>query len=252
MGYLKAAIAGVVAIIVWQPADALACACAGPVPSSLATRHADIVFVGTVSRIDRPLPLSTSRMNADGSTTVTVGINSGGPDRVFFEVAHVYKGLQVPQLALSRGNTTCDMPFKEGEKWIVYAEDSGETRAFGCSRTRLYADGAQDVIYLENAERRRAQGLVYGEVLRRRDTASGNVLSALEEPLRVVAANASGRYVTTTDRWGPFEVVLPPGDFEIWVERSDKPVAARRVIHVDNAADLRLHLIVEYDDARHQ
>lgn len=91
---------------------------------------------------------------------------------------------------------------------------------------------------------------MYGDVLRHRDGASGDGLYALFEPLRVIAANASWRFSTTTDRWGPFELVLPPGDFEIWVERSEKPVAPRRPVHVENAADVRLQLIVEYPDTQ--
>ena len=91
---------------------------------------------------------------------------------------------------------------------------------------------------------------MYGEVLRHRDGASGEGLYALIEPLRVIAANASQRLSTTTERWGQFELVLPPGDFEIWVERSEKPVARLHSIHIENGADVRLRLIVEYPDTQ--
>jgi hypothetical protein len=240
----------VVAVTLCRPANAIACGCGGPVPSSLAARSADVIFVGSVARVDHPQPFVTSHQNADGSVSTTVNANSG-PDLVVFDVVHVYKGPQVTQLGLVRGNTSCDMPFMAGEKWIVYGEDTiGGVRAFGCSRTRLYSDGEQDVIYLENRQARRRQGIVYGYVLRHRDGASGDGLNALVEPLRVIAANASWRFSTTTDRWGPFELVLPPGDFEIWVERSEKPVAPRRPVHVENAADVRLQLIVEYPDTQ--
>jgi hypothetical protein len=37
----------------WRPAPAAACGCAGTIPSSTAARNADVVFVGTVTRIDR-------------------------------------------------------------------------------------------------------------------------------------------------------------------------------------------------------
>jgi len=239
----------VVATMVWRPANAIACSCGGPVPSSLAARRADVVFVGTVTRIDHPLPVVASHQNADGSVTATVNINSGGPDLVLFDVERVFKGPQVTQVGLVRGNTSCDMPFMADEKWIVYAEEIiGGIRALGCSRSRPYPDGSQDVIYLENTQAGQPQGIVYGEVLRRRDGAPGEELHALVEPLRVVAANASQRLSTTTERWGQFELVLPPGDFEIWVERSEKPVAPRHPIHIENGADVRLRLIVEYPD----
>jgi hypothetical protein len=143
----------VVAVTLCRPANAIACGCGGPVPSSLAARSADVIFVGSVARVDHPQPFVTSHQNADGSVSTTVNANSG-PDLVVFDVVHVYKGPQVTQLGLVRGNTSCDMPFMAGEKWIVYGEDTiGGVRALGCSRTRLYSDGEQDVIYLENSRR---------------------------------------------------------------------------------------------------
>jgi hypothetical protein len=53
------------------------------------------------------------------------------------------------------------------------------------------------------------------------------------------------KFTMTTDPWGPFELVLPPGDFQVWVERGDKPVAPKRAVHVENGADLELQLVVE-------
>jgi hypothetical protein len=60
----------------WRPTPAAACGCGGTVSSSTAARSADVVFVGTVTRIDRPQPIS--RHNADGS--VSVDVNTAGPD----------------------------------------------------------------------------------------------------------------------------------------------------------------------------
>jgi hypothetical protein len=74
-------------------------------------------------------------------------------------------------------------------------------------------------------------------------------MHVLPEPLQVVAANPTQRFSTTTERWGPFELVLPPGDFEVWVERGQKAVAPRRTVHVENGADVKLQLLVEYSDA---
>ena len=226
-----------------HPAAATACGC-GPALSSVA-HHADVVFVGRVARIDHPTP--TFHQNADGS--ITFDSSSAGPDVVLFDIAHVYKGPQVDQLVLRRWNGSCDPPFMTGESWVVYAEEIlGGFRALTCSRTRLHHDAAQDVIYLANFEAGRPQGIVFGEVLRYRDGSGGIGLHGLLEPLQVIATDGMHTFSASTDRWGPFELVLPPGEFEIWVERDHRPVAPRRAVHVQNGVDLRLLMRVEYSD----
>ena len=101
------------------------------------------------------------------------------------------------------------------------------------------------IVYLRGAEAKRPQGIVYGERRRAPDRAN-NVGHAVLEPLQVIAASATQKFTTTTDPWGPFQLVLPPGDFEVWVERREKPVAEKRVVHVENGADVRIQLQAEY------
>jgi hypothetical protein len=236
------------ALNVWRPASAEACSCGGTVPSSLAARQAEVVFVGTVEWIERPAPVSHSLQNADG--TVTVTIESGfGRARVVFDVEHVFKGPSSPQIAVMQGGWTCDLPFQNGEKWLVYGREGiGGVTAEICMRTRLVSEAEQDLRYLRNAEAGRLQGIVYGDVFWRRSGPSGQGLYALSEPLQVTAANASSSFVTAADRWGPFELVLPPGDYLVWVERGGKAVSRRSAVHVAHGADTRLQLIVEYPD----
>jgi hypothetical protein len=229
----------------WRPAVAAACGCGGTVSSSTAARSADFVFVGTVTRIDSPQPIS--RHNTDGSFSVDV--SAAGPDLVIFDVAHVFKGPPGPQIGVARGNSSCDLPFKGGEEWLVYGHEAiGGIATDPCSRSRLSVAGPQDLAYLQGVEAGRPQGIVFGDVLRRREGPSGVTLSA-PEPLQVIAANMTQKFTVTPDRWGPFELVLPPGDFEVWVERRGKPVAPKRVVHVQNGADVKLQLVVEYSDA---
>jgi hypothetical protein len=231
-----------------RPAPAAACSCGGTIPTSVAAQRADVVFVGTVTRIDRPQ--SISRQNADGS--VTVDVNGVGPNLVLFDIAHVYKGpaLSLSEIAVVQGNSSCDFPFQTSQVWLVYgAEGIGGITTYGCSRTRLNSEASQDLVYLKGAEAKRPQGIVYGEVFRQGDGPGDTRLHALPDRLQVVAANRTQRFTTTTGRWGPFELVLPPGDFEVWVERGQKAVAPRRTVHVENGAEVKLQLLVEYSDA---
>jgi hypothetical protein len=96
------------------------------------------------------------------------------------------------------------------------------------TRLRTEAEASQDLAYLEGLEQGRQQGIMYGDVLRRILGADGQpALQALFEPLQVIAVGAGRRLEITTDRWGPYQLVLPPGDFEIGVERAGRDVAPR-------------------------
>lgn len=73
-------------------------------------------------------------------------------------------------------------------------------------------------------------------------------LQALFEPLQVYAIGPGGRFQVTTDRWGPYQLVLPPGEFQVWVERGGRPVAGQQTISVEHSAEKRLMLVFEYKD----
>jgi hypothetical protein len=234
-------------LALFWPTAAAACGCGGTISTLAAAERAGVVFVGTVSRIDSPPP-SDARYSTDGS--VSVNSSAAGPDVVLFTVARVFKGPPVSELAVLRGNSSCDFPFTTGEEWLVYGDEAiGGITAYKCSRTRLTASATQDLVYLRGGDARRPQGILYGEVLRRRDGPDGVTLLGRFEPLQVIAANMTQKFTTTTEPWGPFELVVPPGDFEVWVERSQKIVAPNRVIHVKNGAEVKLQLLVEYSDA---
>jgi hypothetical protein len=242
-----ASLVPVVLLAIFWPTPALACGCGGTISTLTAAERAGVVFVGTVSRIDSPPP-SNARYNADGS----VGVNSSaaGPDFVLFDVVRVFKGPLVPEVGVLRGNSTCDFPFRTGEEWLVYGDEAiGGITAYKCSRTRLTVSATQDLVYLRGVDARRPQGILYGEVLRRGDGPDGVTRSALFEPLQVIAANMTQKFTTTTEPWGAFELVVPPGDFDVWVERREKIVAPKRVVHVNNGAEVKVQLLVAYSTA---
>jgi hypothetical protein len=98
--------------------------------------------------------------------------------------------------------------------------------------------------YLEGSERQRPQGIVFGSVLRRGSDAGGQpALHALVEPLDVVAVGVGRRHVARTDAAGPFQIVLPPGSFELSVERQGQPVSSRQGVRVEVDAEQRPTLI---------
>ncbi len=201
------------------------------------------MFVGTVVAVEGSRPWSHA--NADGS--ISGGLRTE-PPTVTFEVTHVFRGRPEQRLVVVGDRGDCDVPFKQGEAWLVYARArDGRVTTDKCTRTRLRAEAAQDLAYLEGLEQQRQQGIVHGEVLRRIVGADGRpALQALFEPLQVIAAGLGRRVEITTDKWGPYQLVLPPGDFEVWVERGGRIVMPRQMVRVDHATDRRLTLVVDY------
>jgi hypothetical protein len=230
-----------------RPSLAEACGCTGVGPSSAALTAADLVFVGTVTTVEESKPSSPVR--AGGSSS---GALRAQPVFATFNVAHVFRGSATRQVVVAGDGSDCDEPFQQGEAWLVYAQTrDGRVTTDKCTRTRLRAKASQDLVYLEGVEQRRALAVVYGEVLRRIVGADGRpALQALFESLQVVAIRAGRRFETTTDMWGPYEIVLPPGDFEIWVERAGRPVAPRQTVRVGDGMSRRLLLPGEYPSPR--
>ena len=89
-------------------------------------------------------------------------------------------------------------------------------------------DAQADVRYLESREQGVKVGVIFGNVFRRCvDRDRRPQLCAPEDSLEVVAVGAGQRISVTTDRFGPFQIVLPPGAFEIWLERNGKRLSTK-------------------------
>ena len=227
------------------PSKAQACSCGGTSSSLAAVTGADLIFVGTVATVQRPTP--RSQRNPGGSVGVALG---PGPVLATFDVAHTYLGTAERQVVIAGNGTDCDEPFEQGEVWLVYARARhGQFATSKCTRTRPRARASSDLVYLDALERKRPHGIVYGDVLRRIVRADGQpALQGLFEPLQVVAVGGGRRTELTTDPGGPYQLVLPPGDYDIWVEHTGRPVAAKQSVRIAEGADQRLALVADYRD----
>jgi hypothetical protein len=244
LGALMVAVGGLT-----HPPAAEACACAGTSSSVVALKTADVVFLGAVAQVDDAFK-AMSRMNADGSSSVGVATK---PAATTFDVLHVFHDVAARQVVIVADGTDCDVPFREGAVWLVYGETrDGRLRTHKCTRTRLREEAASDLAYLEGLEEHRPQGVVSGDVFRRVAGVDGQpALKALFEPLQVIAVSGDRRIEVTTDKWGPFQIVVPPGDYEVWVERAGRAVAQRQAVHLADGTDRQLMLIAEYRDGAH-
>jgi len=69
--------------------------------------------------------------------------------------------------------------------------------------------------------------------------------------LQVRAVSATASYATTTERWGPFQLVLPPGDYQVWVERAGEAVSPRSAVRIEPGVDVKLQLVAEFQEFEH-
>jgi hypothetical protein len=230
------------AALLTVPSSAEACSCGGTIPSSVAFRASTVVFVGTVERVDPPQ--RWSRTNADGSITSL----ESGPEVVTFAVTRGFRGVAETRVRIKRISGTCDIAFGLEETWLVYAsEEGGDITASLCSRTRLLADAGEDLKYLVGLALGTPQGLVYGDVFQQIIGPDGRPAQrALFEVLQVIAVGTAGRFAAVTDRWGPYQVVHPPGEFEIWVERKGLPVTAPVAVRISDGDERRIAFSAQF------
>jgi hypothetical protein len=210
-----------------QPSPAEACGCGGGASLSLHVTSATAVFVGTVE-------------------TVTGGMPQ--PIVATFSVAKAYRGALGQPAVVSGDGTNCDIAFAKGVTYLVYAkEHAGMLLTHKCTRTRSLSGAAEDVRYLDNLTAGRPQVLVYGDVFRGIIQPDGSAArQALFEPLEVVAVSARGRRSVITDQWGPYQIVLAPGDYELWVERRGQRVTAPEKLLLRAGEERRLSFTAQY------
>jgi hypothetical protein len=228
---------------IWSPRTAEACGCGGTTPSPVAFRHSAAVFVGRVNAVKTPPPPTGT--NPDGS--VWGSVTPAGPSIVTFEIRRVFRGSIREQAVLNAGHTTCDFLFRPSEIWLIYAlEEDGVLSTHKCLRTRLVSEAPEDLRYLDGLLEGRPQALLSGNVFERTITPDGAPApGALFETLDVVATGGGQRFRTKTDRWGPYQLVLPPGEFEVWVERGGRRVTPTSTIRVRNGDEQTLAFTAE-------
>jgi hypothetical protein len=203
-----------------------ACGCAGGAPLSLHVKGTTVIFAGTVESVTGGMPR---------------------PIVATFSVAKVYRGSLKQRAVVSGDGTDCDWNFVKGETYLVYAtEHAGVLLTHECTRTRALAEAGEDVRYLDNLAAHRPQVLVYGDVFRGMREPDGSLARyALSERLEVVATSNRGRQSVTTDQWGPYQIVLAPGEYELWVERRGQPVTKRQKLRLRAGEERRLSFTVE-------
>ena len=198
------------------PDASLACSCAGSLGSPAGYNLASDVFIGRVVEIYRPQLEMTH--NKDGSVSVSF---SSKPGFVRLSVEKSYKGDQGTEVRLPLNGTTCGHNFVVGEEYLIYADrKDGELRTGMCTRTRLLSKATSDIKYMEALQRDEPQATVYRYVLKEFFDQEGKMgLQTPFEEFMVIAKSEDLRVEVVSEASGEYEIALPPGKYEVWVER---------------------------------
>jgi hypothetical protein len=214
----------VAASVVALPSVAKACGGSGLVPTPVALKAVTVVFLGTVEKVTERRP-----QGLVATFLITKAYRGAGQRRI---------------------NVTgyCDAAFSQGVAYLVYAEEyGGELMTTPHHRTRPQSAATEDVRYLDNQLAGRPQAVVFGEVYRRITGPDGSPARQTPfETLNVVAVGSQERRSVFTDRWGPYQIVLIPGEYEFWVERGGRRVTRPQRLRVASGDERQLSFTATY------
>lgn len=199
----------VLTVLMSASPSARACVC-GAIEPDAAYQNAFLVFTGTVEKVTE----LTREIAHDGKRALT---SDGRLVRITAE--EYFKGTGGSEIELRGSNTSCDIGFEAGKRYMVYASQDGQTGALGafsCSRTRLLDDYTRaDISYLRRAARGERPTMLYGFAFKNTaDSAKRGEPEPLE--LTVTVEGEGKRLEFRTDARGYFETFdLPPGSYRI-------------------------------------
>jgi carboxypeptidase family protein len=207
-------------LCVGSPGIAAACECFG-LPICATTWAADLVFVGTATKISEPSP---------------------GVEETEFVVEEWLRGERVEATITLRSEgigLSCEYDFTQKVKYLVMAvRRAGVWKASGCGGTRPFPGAISDLNEIRDALRSRAPGTVSGEIFfdefpDERVGGSVPIVGA-----RVTLQAGRDRRSVTTDEHGAFRLArVPAGTYEIIVNvpSNATPVPSQHLVVGPNA-----------------
>lgn len=201
-------VAVLVILLFTVPRSVRACMCPMIEPDG-AYQNAAVVFTGTAKKITE-----LNRVVREGSLDL-----SPAGRIVRFAVEEYFKGGADAEIELRGGNSSCDINFESGKRYLVYASPNPQTGALGafsCSRTRLLDDYAKpDISYLRRIIRGERPTMLYGFAYKNTAESANREPDPLGE-LAVTVEGDGKRINLKTDARGYFETFeLQPGRYRI-------------------------------------
>ncbi len=185
---------------------AVACTCAGVSPCE-AYGNASVVFVGTVTKTTIESAASQLPSNAI-STTLT-----NGRTVAVLKVEQSFGQTLSETIQIYGQGTTCDLPFKTGERYLVYAYQDANTKTLSttiCTGTAPVAEAQDHLNYLSGAMNF-SGGSVSGEIMREINGRTEPFIGA-----EITLINGDRTFRGKSDAAGKFTVGgLPEGKYKV-------------------------------------
>ena len=224
--------------------DAWACSCPPSGPPCESVFQADAIFAGTVRSI-AALPEDDLPPLPPGSSRIPRTL------RVEFVDVQTYRGNQsIVSVLTPDSGASCGYQFKQGQRYLVYGtrQADGKELVTGiCTRTRLLADAAEDLQFLQTLSdsshpRARVLGTINGERNRKSDDRKdyGPIAEVF-----VSIVGAGGTFSASTDDRGRYEVAVPPGKYDVTVVPSAE-YSARYLHGTVEILDLRACAVADF------
>ena len=202
----------------------------GPKAPCEAAWQVDAVYVAQVVRVERT------------STHVRAHLMP-------LETLHGPSGIVSVDTGMGGGD--CGYAFQQGETYLIYArgDKAGRYSTGICDRTRRISEAAEDLDYLRTTARTPSNLGVLRGTAWRTDTNYGGPFQRAPYPgIRVVVRGSGVQEERQTDASGRYELLLPPGEYEVRAEAPDGLYATTMFSRVQlrNArgcaeADISLH-----------
>jgi hypothetical protein len=194
------------------PNIANGCSCGGAPTICESYASADAVFIGSVQKVEQ------DEAKKNGETGAT---SSGQIAHV--QVERVFKGNDESEVIFRSGNTSCDVFYKEGQRWLFYAYYDKKSQAWRiapCDRSALIEKAADDLLYLQALPTSAQKTRVSGDLKHyENDPEKGYSLVENLGGVRVKVSSGQKTYEVYTDGNGVYEIYgLPPGKYTIQPE----------------------------------
>ncbi len=193
------------------PRDANACQCMASGPPCQNFFQVQAIFAGTVRSITLAERAPTGPQHV----------------RIEFEDTVAFRGVEGPTQAVltsAAGVGSCAYPFKEGERYVVYAsrqKPGAPLQVYICSRTRPIAEAAEDLLFFKSLSNTTGSPRVFGTITH---TEPGTIRNDGRQHgpvanVRVTLRNDTAAYQAATDAKGRYELAgMPPATYQLSVE----------------------------------
>jgi hypothetical protein len=205
-------IAFVILLIVAGARTSEACSCGEVSPCNYYAK-ADVVFVGevlktstrTAERKNDPAAISATYTTTEPVTRL--------------RILEAFYGVKSTELEILGSGTTCDVPFVEGKKFLVYAsrdQDGKSLYTSICSGTDPIDEVAAHLRYLHSPARMRNGGTVSGSVDRMAYPRRGDPFSVPLAKWKVIFESDHKRFVAIANEKGKYSLSgLPKGHYTV-------------------------------------